>query len=399
MKKTLATLLLTVMVLLGLGIVVLASASTSRSQVIYHSSFGFFYHQLIWLGGALLVGLAAAKFDYHYLSKISLLTWIFYGAVALLLVAVICPGLRMKINGSYRWLSLGPLRLQPSELAKLAIVMVLSVWMDHAGWRVTHFWRGAFFPAVFLGLYLLLLVLEPDFGATMVVGLAGGLILFINGTKIWHLLILGICGLPPIILAILNNANRMNRIRAWFSTHFHTAANTAAVVLTGDAARQEENARYQLEQAIIAIQNGGPWGVGLNNSVQKYYYLPEAHTDFIFAIGAEEMGYGFSISIVVLYAVLLVCGTMISLRAPDRLGRLLAFGMTFLLAFQAAFNIGVVTGCLPTKGLALPFISYGGTNLISAMIAIGVLINVGLHVDAQDEKMHTQLAKNALNQI
>ena len=174
----------------------------------------------------------------------------------------------------------------------------------------------------------------------------------------------------------------MERIKAWLSGEESGSA-----------------AAYQLQQAILAFKNGGPWGVGFNQSIQKYNYLPEAHTDFIFAIGGEEFGFIFSVGVLLAYAVLLVCGILISMRAPDRLGRLLAFGMTLLLVFKAAFNIGVVTGCLPTKGLALPFISYGGTNMITALFAIGTLFNVGKHVDVFDARLHTQVVRNAVKDI
>ena len=139
--------------------------------------------------------------------------------------------------------------------------------------------------------------------------------------------------------------------------------------------------KISLNQALVAINHGGPLGVGYTRSMQKQFYLPEAHTDFIFAIGAEELGLIFSLVILVVFTVFFICGIRIALRAPDRLGRLLAFGMTFLVFFQVLFNIGVVTGCLPTKGLALPFISYGGTNLMTSMIAVGILFNIGRQIE------------------
>jgi len=216
----------------------------------------------------------------------------------------------------------------------------------------------------------------------MVVMVLGGSILFVTGTRIWHLLVIGLAGIPPIALLVATNANRMERIRAWLQGEDSNSA-----------------AAYHLQQAILAFKNGGPWGVGFNQSIQKYNYLPEAHTDFIFAIGGEEFGFVFSVGVLIAYAVLLVCGILISLRAPDRLGRLLAFGMTLLLVFQAAFNIGVVTGCLPTKGLALPFVSYGGTNLLTALFAVGTLFNVGKHVDVFDARLHTQVVHNAVKEI
>ena len=212
----------------------------------------------------------------------------------------------------------------------------------------------------------------------MVVCVVGGLLMFVAGTRIIYLLGFGAAGIAVVGTFVLANANRMERIRAWL--HGEESGSAAA---------------YQLKQALIAFENGGPWGVGFNQSIQKYNYLPEAHTDFIFAIGGEEFGFLFSIGVLLAFVLILVCGIRISQRAPDRLGRMLAFGMTVLLVFQAGFNIGVVTGCLPTKGLALPFMSYGGTNLITAMLAVGTLVNIGRHVDVSDERMHTQVVKNA----
>jgi cell division protein FtsW len=151
------------------------------------------------------------------------------------------------------------------------------------------------------------------------------------------------------------------------------------------------NKKHQAEQSRLAFINGGPLGVGLNNSMQKHYYLPEAYTDFIYAIAGEEWGLPATLGILLAFGAILVCGLLIAARAPDRLGRLLAFGLTLLLVFQAFFNIGVVTDCLPTKGLALPFISYGGSNLITAFVAIGMLVNIATHVLDPDAHIRAQL--------
>ncbi len=378
MRKTLTTLALTVVMLLGLGIVLLATASAVRAQGLYADPHFFVKRQLMWLVLSVAVVFAASRFDYHWWKETPLMTVGFYVAVVIALLLVFCPGIGGKVKGSYRWLNLGFLRMQPSEFAKVLAVIAMSVWMDRIGWRVRQFWKGAVFPALGLGLLAGLLVMEPDFGSTMVVCVVGGLLMFVVGTRIIYLLLFGLTGVAGVGAMLLTNANRMERINAWL--HGEDSASSAA---------------YQLKQAILAFENGGPWGVGFNQSIQKYNYLPEAHTDFIFAIGGEEFGYIFSIGVLLAYAIILVCGVLISMRAPDRLGRLMAFGMMLLLVFQAAFNIGVVTGCLPTKGLALPFISYGGTNLITALFAVGTLMNIGRHVDVFDERLHTQVVKNA----
>lgn len=382
MRKTLATLSLTVVTLLGLGIVLLATASTVRAQGLYADPHFFVKRQLLWLGLSFVAVSVVSHFDYHWWKETPLLSVGFFALVVVALLLVFVPGIGGKVKGSFRWLNLGPLRMQPSEFAKILTVIAMGVWMDRIGWRVRQFWKGAVFPAAGLALLAGLLVMEPDFGSTMVVCVVGGIMMFVVGTRIVYLLLFGCVGAAGVGALVLTNANRMNRIMAW--RHGEESTSSAA---------------YQLQQAILAFKNGGPWGVGFNQSIQKYNYLPEAHTDFIFAIGGEEFGFIFSVGVVLAYAVILVCGTLITLRAPDRLGRMLAFGMTLLLVFQAAFNIGVVTGCLPTKGLALPFISYGGTNLITALFAVGTLMNVGKHIDVFDERMHTQVVKNAAKQV
>lgn len=382
MRKTLTTLALTVVILLGLGIVLLATASAVRAQGLYADPHFFVKRQLLWLALSAAVVFALSRFDYHWWKGTPLLPIGFYVLVVIALLLVFCPGIGGKVKGSYRWLNLGPLRMQPSEFAKILTVIAMSVWMDRIGWRVRQFWKGAVFPAAGLAVLVGLLVMEPDFGSTLVVLVAGGLLMFVTGSRLFYLLALGAGAVGAVGLVVASNANRMARIMAWW--HGEDSTSSAA---------------YQLQQAILAFKNGGPWGVGFNQSIQKYNYLPEAHTDFIFAIGGEEFGFTFSIAVVLAYAVILVCGILVSMRAPDRLGRLLAFGMTVLLVFQAAFNIGVVTGCLPTKGLALPFISYGGTNLITALFAVGTLMNVGRHIDVFDERMHTQVVRNAAKKV
>lgn len=394
MRKTLATLSLTVVILLGLGIVLLATASTVRAQGLYADPHYFFKRQLEWLALAAVVAYVLWRFDYHWWKKYPILSALFYAATVIGLLLVFAPHIGGKVKGSYRWINLGPIHIQPSEFAKIMVVVVMSVWMDRVGWRVRQFLKGALYPAAGLGVIIGLLALEPDFGATMVVAVAGGALMFVTGTRLLHLGLIGGSGLVGIAALISMNANRMERLRAWIEGLVGIQE-----VVPGAEAKPVSAAAYQLDQAILAFKNGGPWGVGFNQSIQKYNYLPEAHTDFIFAIGGEEFGFIFSIVVLLAYLILLVCGVLISTRAPDRLGRLLAFGMTLLLVFQAAFNIGVVTGCLPTKGLALPFISYGGTNLVTALFAVGTLFNVGKHVDVFDERLHTQVVRNAIKEI
>ncbi|MBP5226733.1 MAG: putative lipid II flippase FtsW [Kiritimatiellae bacterium] len=377
MRKVLATLTIAVFLLLGIGIVLLASAGTVRAQDLYGVPYYFFQSQLKWLGISMVVLFVASVFDYRLWKRIPWLTVAFFCFAVLLLVLVLIPGVSQSVKkGSARWLSIAGHRLgQPSELAKIAMVVVFAVWLDRIGAAVKGFFKGFLVPCVMLGIFAGLLLLEPDFGATAVVGVLGLSMMFVAGVRIRYLLAAAVVGVCGVGVLLMNNSNRMSRIMAFMDPDSNS------------------DAGHQLAQSILSFKNGGALGVGYTRSIQKFRYLPEAHTDFIFAIGGEEFGIIFSIGVLILFVTFAVCGFLIAVRAQDRLGKMLAFGMTFLLAFQAAFNIGVVTGCLPTKGIALPFISYGPTNLLVAMAAVGILMNVGRRV-VQEDRDGDLLAKN-----
>ena len=380
MRWTLNLLGISVLALLAIGFVLLASASGVNGLRLHNNAYHFVIYQAVWLFVvAVPAMLVVSFFDYHRWRRHAWLTIAAYAAICVLLCAVF--GFK-EINGSHRWIILGPIRLQPSEFAKIVTILAVGVFLDRAGWRIELFWKGAL-PAVgVIGVLALLTMAEPDFGSTMVLGLTGFVLLFIAGMKLVHIAALGGLGLCAVLVRVATNANRLRRIIAWLPDEMAmkvvTWLNLPDVVMDEKA----KNAAHQLNQALVAIQRGGFTGVGFNKSMQKQYYLPEAHTDFIFAIGAEEWGLVFSLVLLALFVVFFVCGVRIALRAPDRLGRLFAFGATFLIFFQALFNIGVVTGVLPTKGLALPFISYGGTNLVTALIAVGLLFNVGRQAES-----------------
>jgi cell division protein FtsW len=231
--------------------------------------------------------------------------------------------------------------------------------------------RGAFWPAVIIGIIALPILLEPDFGSVMVVGLVGFTLMFIAGVRLKHMAPFALLGLGVFVYKVATNANRMARIAAYFGVKL----NIGAEVMDSAA----ERATYQVKQALVAIKNGGITGVGLNQSMQKHFYLPEAHTDFIFAIGAEELGLCFSAGAIILFVLFFALSVYIAKNASDRFGRFLVLGMTFIIFFQTMFNIGVVCEAFPTKGMALPFFSYGGTNLVSAFFAVGTILSVGIH--------------------
>lgn len=348
------TLMLVTLLLVAFGIVLVATASNVRAETIYGSQHHFLIRQLIWVGIALPVGFAVGLFDYHIWRRHKIFTWIVCIAIVLALAAVITPGIRHQVNGSYRWLRLGPINVQPSELAKFMTVVAMSVWLSSLGGRVREFLRGIVLPGVGLVLVAGLVMIEPDFGSVMVLLLCGGVLMVVAGVRILHAIPLATIAIVVIMAFISRDENRMRRLKEHL-----------------------DDTPYQVEQSLLAFKLGGLKGVGFTNSIQKHKYLPEAHTDFIFSICGEEFGYLATISVVLAYVMMLICGVIISKNAPDRFGKLLAFGMTFLLIFQAGWNIAMVTQCTITKGMALPFLSYGGTNIVVAVAAVATIVSVG----------------------
>ena len=365
--------LISILALLAIGLVVLASASGAYGLYLYNDAWHFIIRQGIWVGVSIAVGVAAYFFDYHKWREMQWLTVLLYLVVVGLMAAVFAFP---EVKGSHRWLKItSSLRLQPSEFGKLAVVIATAVFIDRAGWRVSKFWKGAVRASFLVAVIMGLAVAEPDFGATMVIGITAGALFFISGMKILHLIALGAMGGAAVGVPLMLNKNRMNRILSWFKS---SVSDGGTAVLTA----KEQAAEHQVNAALVAIRNGGTTGVGYTKSMQKLQYLPEAHTDFIFAVGAEELGLVFSLALLALYVTVMVLGMIAAARSPDRLGRLIAYGMTFLIVFQALFNLGVVTKCLPTKGIALPFISYGGTNLLTAAVASGIILNVFRQIES-----------------
>lgn len=359
---------LVVTALVTLGLVILSSASEANAMRLHNDAYFFIKRQFMYLGAGVVLAVLVSLFDYHKWRDWEFLTWAFFVVVMVLLAAVFQF---RAINGSHRWIAVGPVRIQPSELAKMLTVILLAVWLDKASWRVELFMRGAFWPAMLIGIIALPVLLEPDFGSVMVIGAVGFLMMFVSGTRILHMLPFVLGGVGVVVFKVMTNANRMARIAAFFGVKINVGAEVV------DAAAKR--ASYQVEQALAAIGNSDIWGAGLGESMQKHLYLPEAHTDFVFAVGAEELGIVFSMSVVLLFVAFFALSIYIARKASDRFGRFLVIGMAFIIFFQAMFNVGVVCKALPTKGMALPFFSYGGTNLLCAFFAVGTILSVGIH--------------------
>jgi cell division protein FtsW len=373
MRKTSSTLIAIVVLLLALGIVMLASASSVRGLASVDDPHFFLKKQLVWLFLSLVLGAVIAFFDYHWWQKLALPLSI---AAVFLLAVVLIPGIGTIAGGSRRWLYFGPLSLQPSEMGKFATIIGLVSWTIYVGRRIEEFKEGVLFPFAGLGVILLLMISEPDFGTTLLTGMVGMLILFVAGTRLRYLFGVGLLGGCGFMCAVMINPVRRDRVLAFLMPEKFPAT------------------AYHLAQSKIAFIKGGLFGVGLGNSMQKQFYLPEAHNDFILAIIGEELGFLGTVSVVMLFVGILVCGIIISMKAPDPLGRFLAFGMTMMITLQAAINMGVVTGCLPTKGLPLPFISYGGSSLMASVASVGVLVNIALHSEGVQVDDHTRLIRD-----
>ena len=369
-KGVLYSLGLVIAVLVGLGLVVLFSASQVKGAGTYHDHFYFVKRQGMYLAMGLAIAVMLALFDYRRWRDHWSLAAVFGFVVFVALLAVF---LFKPVKGSYRWIVLGPFSFQPGEFAKLAVVILLSVWLDLAAWRVELFLRGALMPALIIAAIAGPVVLEPDFGSVMVIASVGFLLMFVAGSRFFHILPIGLAGLGVVGWKIFHNANRMARLVAF----------TGAA--TGDPNAAADPAAYQSDMSLVAIGRGGVFGVGLSNSMQKQNYLPEAWTDFIFAVGAEEMGLVFSVTVFALFAAFFLLCVHVARKAADRFGRLIVVGMAFIIFFQAVFNIGVVCEAFPTKGMALPFFSYGGTNMLSSFFAIGMIFSVGIHT-LRDQK-------------
>jgi cell division protein FtsW len=279
------------------------------------------------------------------------------GVVVAMLILVLIPGLGASHGGARRWLHLGPLTVQPSELAKFALVLYLACSLVKKGERLTSFKYGVVPHCLVVGLVAGLVLLEPDFGtATLAVGLLV-FMLFVGGVPLRLIAVPALAVLPAAGWAVLTHGYRLRRVLAFMNPD-----------------RDPLGINFQLKQSFIAFGSGGVWGVGLGESRQKMFYLPEAHTDFIFSVIGEELGLAGALVVLALFGVVAARGLRIAIRHPEPFGRLLAFGVTLSLVLQGIVNMGVVLGCLPTKGLALPFLSYGGSAMIAVLGQTGVLL-------------------------
>lgn len=348
-----------VMGLLIIGLMMVASSSVMISTKYYHQPFHFLTRQACYMFFGFLMAIVIMRIDSSFWERhsVRLLLICF-----VLLVLVLIPGIGRVVNGSRRWLAFGPIGIQVSELAKLAMILYLSGYLVRQREHVNKTVMGFINPMLVLGVVGVLLLLEPDFGATVVISGTVMAMLFLVGVKLRYyfgLVVLVVCSLA--FLAI-SSPYRMARLTAFLNPW-----------------ADQFNSGYQLTQSLIAFGRGGWSGVGLGDSVQKMFYLPESHTDFLFAVLAEELGLIGILLVLVLYSILIVRGFMIGYAAycEDRqFASFTAYGLTFWIGLQAAINMGVNTGLLPTKGLTLPLLSYGGASLVINCMVIALLLRI-----------------------
>lgn len=352
-RKSAYLLFVAVLGVLVIGIVMLFSTSAFARDS-HGDAYFFLKRQAIWLSIGFVICFAAALIDYHFWQR----TWWLWLALALIALGLcFVPRLGLRINGSRRWIGLNPVAFQPSEMAKIAIVFFLAWWFARYEKAAREPIFGFALPLAIVSALLVLIVCEVDLGTTALAGATAFVIMFVAGSRPILLGLLASAGTGAIFFAATHE--RMGRLLAFT-----------------DLERYKQDAGLQQMQALIAWGSGGIEGLGLGNGRQKMLYLPYAHTDFIFPMIGEELGLRVSLLVVLLFIVIIVCGIMIALHAKDRFGLLVATGVVALIGLQAAVNMGVTTSLLPNKGLPLPFVSYGGSNLVACLFGIGLLLNI-----------------------
>jgi cell division protein FtsW len=356
-------LLLAVAALSAFGLVMVFSASEVQGWLWFHNAAYYFERQLMWLALGLVLLWVAAHVDYHRLRP---LAWPLGGVAIALMLLVLVPHFGVEVNGARRWLRLGPMQMQPAELAKIAAIIFMALWLERHRERLGSLEDGVVPFLALLGLVTVLVILERDLGTTLIVAAILLAQFMVAGGRKRHVLLLALIIGLCVYIFIRMEPYRLHRILAFV-----------------DPWADPLNTGFQAIQSVVALGSGGIFGVGLGQSIQKYQWLPFAHTDFIFAIVGEETGLIGTAAVLALFGLFAYRGYRVALKAPDAFGSLLACGITTWIAFQAMVNVAAVTVTLPTTGVPLPFISYGGSSLAIALGAVGILLNVS----TQSEKV------------
>jgi cell division protein FtsW len=350
------------LILVLVGVMMIYSAS----NVIAFKKFGtgshFLIKQLVWISIGLSLLWVISRFPYRYWQRVVLPMTI---VLLLLLGVVLIPGVGQEINGARRWLRIGPVVFQPSEFTKLAMVIYLAHYLTKGTGRVEGFVHGLLPALVVIGLGVMLILLEPDLGTAVTLALVVVILMFIGGARLRHLSILCLSSLPVLAYLILGTEYRRQRWLTYL-----------------DPWRDPSDAGFQIIQSFLAFGSGGELGVGLGEGRQKLFFLPYPHTDFIFSVIGEELGLVGTLLVLFCFALLVWRGLRLASQVADPFGQYLAVGITLMIGLAALMNLGVVTGLLPTKGLPLPFVSYGGSSLVANLIGVGILLSISRYREA-----------------
>ena len=357
MKKKIDYILLINVILLSIiGLLMIYSASYIWADYKFHDSFHYLKYQAVFVSIGIFLMMIISKIDYHLYEKYSNKILLF---CLLLLVLVLVPGIGKIRNGSRSWFGIGPFGIQPSEAAKLGLIIFTSKYLSRSEKEIKSMLKGAFPILLITLIFFGLIMLQPDLGTGMILVISIVSLLFIAGIDMRFFLVSGVIGLIGVVILILIAPYRLNRITSYLDPWSDSLG-------TG----------FQIIQSLYAIGPEGLLGTGYLNSIQKHFYLPEPQTDFIFAIIAEEFGILGAIVIVLLFSNLLYRGIRISNTHTNKFAKYLSFGMIFQIIFQALLNLSVVIGLIPVTGVTLPFLSYGGSSLLVSMVSIGIILNI-----------------------
>jgi cell division protein FtsW len=352
------TLFVATVFIVGFGIVMLYSASSVMALESHRSPYFFAVKQGMWAAMGVLVMMILARTDYRVLKRPLLVYGLLVSTVLLLVAVLFSP----PLNNAHRWIRLGLISFQPSELAKLSLVVTLAYQLDRRREKLEDFWSGWFPSLLITGLVAFLVLIEPDYGTAFSIVFIGICLFFVSGVPLRQLTALALSAVPVLLWFIFSEDYRRERLLIFF-----------------DPGQDPLGKGFQILQSLIAVGSGGVLGKGFMASQQKHFYLPEPHADFIFAVVGEELGLVGGLAVLAGFSVLLWRGLSIADRAPDGFGSLLAAGLTMFLVGQALINIGVVLGMLPTTGIPLPFVSAGGTALLTGMASVGLVLSVSQH--------------------
>jgi cell division protein FtsW len=352
-------LLIVTLILVTFGTVMIYSSSSVIAAARFGDGYFFIKKQIMFVVLGLGVMIILSRIPYYYLRKVAYFSILF--SVALLSLLLI-RGLGTRAGGATRWLDLGVFSFQVTELVKISFVLFLAHFLTKKEEHIKEFNRGFLPPLVITTIIILLILMQPDFGTAMIMAMILIFVLYLAGSRILHLAGLAALLIPAGFMLVIYKGYRLDRFLSFL-----------------DPWKDPTNSGFQIIQSFLSFGSGGVIGVGLGNSMQKLFYLPEPHTDFILSVIGEESGFIGITIIILLFVIFVLRGFMISYRTPDLFGTLLASGLTIIIALGAFINMAAVMGLIPTKGLVLPFLSYGGTSLIMTLATVGVLLNISSH--------------------